>query len=102
MTFREKVYNLTKSIPKGKVATYKQIAKLAGNYRAVRAVGYFMKTNQNAPLIPCHRVVGWDGSLVGYSGKGGKQRKKEMLISEGVNFKGSKVDFITSLWTKTA
>ena len=66
-SFRDKVYEITRKIPKGKVATYGQIAKLAGNSKAARAVGYFMKTNPDAPKTPCHRVVAADGKLTGYS-----------------------------------
>lgn len=98
MTFREKVYSLTKKIPKGKVATYGQIARLVGSPKAVRAVGMCMKTNPNAPTTPCHRVVAANGALTGYSGKGGISAKKAMLVSEGVYFKGEKVDLARSLW----
>lgn len=92
MNFKEKVYKICSSIPKGKVATYGQIAKLAGKPKAVRAVGVFMKNNPHAPQVPCHRVVSADGSLTGYSGKGGIAQKKKMLLHEGVCFKNNKVD----------
>lgn len=95
-SFKEKVYEITRKIPKGKVATYGQIARLAGNPKAARAVGYFMKTNPDAPHTPCHRVVAADGSLTGYSAKGGIKKKKQMLIEEGVFFKKNKVDLETS------
>jgi len=94
--FSDKVYQITKQIPKGKVATYGQIAKLAGSPLAARAVGLLMKNNHNAPIVPCHRVVAADGSLTGYSGVGGIKQKKEMLINEGVSFKGEKVDLSLS------
>lgn len=97
--FREKIYALTKSIPKGKVATYGQLAALAGNKNGARAVGYYMRVNPNAPATPCHRVVASDGSLTGYSGKGGIKGKRQMLVSEGVHFKGDKVDLSVSRWT---
>lgn len=98
MTFREKVYNLTKKIPKGKVATYGQIAKLSGYSKAARAVGLFMKTNPDVPHTPCHRVVAADGSLTGYSGTGGISQKKRMLIVEGVDFRKGKINLDVSLW----
>lgn len=98
MTFREKVYSVTAKIPKGKVATYGQIARLAGSPKAARAVGMFMKTNPFAPRVPCHRVVGSDGRLVGYSGKNGVAGKRSMLLKEGVSFKGDSVDLTRSLW----
>jgi len=100
MNFRTKVYEITKQIPKGKVATYGQIAKLAGSPGAARAVGMCMKTNPDAPIVPCHRVVAADGSLHGYSGKGGLVTKKKMLVAEGVVFKKNMVDLDKSLWTK--
>lgn len=98
MIFKEKVYKITKQIPKGKVATYGQIARLAGKPKAMRAVGYFMKTNPEAPRTPCHRVVGVDGSLIGYSAEGGLSAKKTMLLKEGVLFIKNKVDLSQSLW----
>lgn len=70
-TFKDTVYRLTRAIPKGKVATYGQLAKLAGRPNAARAIGAFMRTNPDAPRTPCHRVVASDGSLTGYSGEGG-------------------------------
>ena len=98
MSFRDKVYEFTRQIPKGKVATYGQLAKLAGNPKAGRAVGVFMRVNQDAPHTPCHRVVASDGSLTGYSSRGGISKKKEMLIAEGISFSGVKVDLGVSLW----
>ncbi len=97
--FREKIYTLTRKIPKGKVATYGQLARLAGSPRAARAVGMFMKTNPDAPNTPCHRVVASNGDLTGYSAGNGLSTKKEMLLSEGVHFKGNKVDLATSQWS---
>lgn len=98
MTFKEKIYKLTKKIPRGRVATYGQLAKLAGKPTATRVVGYYMKTNPDAPKTPCHRVVAADGSLTGYSGEGGVRQKRQMLIKEGVKFKGVKVELSKSLW----
>lgn len=76
--FTDKVYELTKQIPKGKVVTYGQLAKMAGSPRAARAVGMIMKTNPNAPQTPCHRVVASNGKLTGYSGGNGVSTKKEI------------------------
>lgn len=100
MTFREKVYQITKEIPCGKVATYGQIARLCGKPKAARAVGLFMKTNPNAPIVPCHRVVAFDGKLTGYSAGDGVKTKRKMLIKEGVKFTGEKVDLTISWWKK--
>ncbi|HWA52355.1 MAG TPA: MGMT family protein [Patescibacteria group bacterium] len=100
MGFTDKVYKIVSKIPKGKVATYGQVAKLAGSPLASRAVGLAMKNNPNAPIVPCHRVVAADGSLTGYSGVGGVEGKRKMLIKEGVEFKGNKVDLEESQWKK--
>lgn len=96
--FKDKVYEITRQIPIGFVATYGQIAKLAGSPKAARAVGLLMKTNPNAPHTPCHRVVASNGKLTGYSGIDGVIGKKRMLVSEGVKFKGDKVDIRASSW----
>jgi len=98
MTFRERVYEITRKIPKGKVATYGQIARLAGKPNAARAIGIYMRTNPDAPRTPCHRVVAIDGNLTGYSGQGGLLTKKKMLVAERVFFRGDKVDLVRSRW----
>ncbi len=98
--FKEKVYKICRSIPKGKVATYGQLARLAGKPKAARAVGVFMKNNPDVPQISCHRVVASDGKLTGYSGVGGITQKKKMLLKEGVCFKNNKVDLSRSQWIK--
>lgn len=97
-SFSTKIYELTRRIPKGKVATYGQLARLAGKPNAARAVGAFMRVNSDAPHTPCHRVVAKDGGLTGYSGPGGISGKKKMLLAEGVLFNGSKVNLSRSLW----
>lgn len=98
MKFTQKIYELTSKIPVGYVATYGQLARLAGSPQAARAVGLAMKTNPNAPIVPCHRVVAASGKLTGYSGPGGIDGKRKMLIKEGVKFIGDKVDLSLSLW----
>lgn len=79
-SFREKVLNIVRTIPKGGSMTYKQVATRAGNPKAARAVGAIMRTNYD-PEIPCHRVVRSDGSLGSYN-RGGEGRKREILIEE--------------------
>lgn len=96
--FREEVYAVAKRIPRGRVATYGQVARLAGSPRAARAVGFFMKTNPRAPIVPCHRVVAANGALTGYSARGGLKAKRAMLLREGVRFKGDRVDLPRSRW----
>ena len=99
-TFKEKVYELCDAIPKGKVATYGQLAKLAGQPKAARAVGAFMRMNPDAPNTPCHRVVSAKGALTGYSRQGGVAGKKKLLLKEGISFKGSLVELSVSQWKK--
>lgn len=81
MTFNQKVWALTARVPKGKVTTYAELARALGT-KAYRAVGNAMNKNPFAPGVPCHRVVGSNGSLTGYAG--GLEKKREMLIEEGV------------------
>lgn len=90
--FANEVYRQLRLVPAGKVVTYGQLAALAGRPKASRAVGMLMRNNPDAPRTPCHRVVASDGSLHGYSGKGGIAGKHQMLISEGIQFKNGKVD----------
>jgi len=92
ISFKTNVYKICSFIPKGKVATYGQLAKLAGKPRAARAVGVFMKNNPDVPQTP--------GKLTGYSGLGGIAQKKEMLLKEGVCFKNDRVDLAVSQWKK--
>lgn len=94
MNFKEKVFNATKKVPKGKVSTYKKIAEDIGKPRAFRAVGNSLKTN-TSKLVPCHRVIKSDGTLGGY--RWGLKRKKELLMMEGVEIKNGKVDLIRFL-----
>jgi len=82
--FQLKVWNYLKKIPRGKVKTYSEVAKAIGKPLAVRAVANAIGKNPLAPQIPCHRVIRSDGSLGGYSGKGGIKTKKLLLKKEGV------------------
>lgn len=100
-SFKEKIYNLTSQIPKGKVATYGQLATLAGSPGAARAVGMAMKTNPIPEIVPCYKVVASDGSLTGYSAGEGIVTKKEKLLQDGVKFKKDKVDLTISQWSGT-
>ena len=82
--FQIKVWNYLKRIPKGKVKTYSQVAKAIKKPFAVRAVANAIGKNPYPPKIPCHRVIKSDGSLGGYSGKGGIKTKRLLLKKEGV------------------
>ena len=84
MSFFDEVYMHVKNIPKGKVATYGQIAHLCGNPRASRAVGYALHVNPEPGVIPCHRVVNRMGYLSGGFAFGGIEVQKKILMEEGV------------------
>ena len=82
--FQLKVWDFLKKIPKGTVKTYSEVAKGIGKPLAVRAVANAIGKNPYSPQIPCHRVIRSDGSLGGYSGKGGSKTKKFLLKKEGI------------------
>ena len=82
--FQLKVWKYLKSIPKGELRTYSQVAIPIKKPKAVRAVANAIGKNPYAPKIPCHRVVRSDGSLGGYSGKGGINTKRKLLKLEGI------------------
>ena len=85
--FQLKIWKYLIKIPKGSVKTYSQVAKAIGKPKAVRAVANAISKNPYPPSIPCHRVIRSDGSLGGYSGKGGIQQKRRLLRSEKVSIK---------------
>ena len=92
--FEKSVWEVLKKIPKGQVVSYLDIAKAIGRPNASRAVGSAVGKNPFAPKVPCHRVVKSDGSLGGYSGKGGVRGKTSLLEKEGIEVKKGKiVDF---------
>jgi methylated-DNA-[protein]-cysteine S-methyltransferase len=78
--FQEKVWQLLREIPMGEIRTYRQQSELLGNPKAIRAVGTANGINKIAILIPCHRVIGSNGELVGYAG--GIWRKQKLLELE--------------------
>jgi methylated-DNA-[protein]-cysteine S-methyltransferase len=80
--FYQKVWLACAKIPKGKVKTYGEIAKTIGSPKAARAVGQALAKNPFAPYVPCHRVVGSTGKMVGFSAPGGIKTKLEMLKKE--------------------
>ena len=82
--FQLKVWNYLKKIPRGSIKTYSQVAKAIGKPFATRAVANAIGKNPYAPKIPCHRVIRSDGSLGGYSGKGGIKTKRFLLKKEGI------------------
>ena len=92
MNFSKKVYDLVKKIPKGKVATYKDIAE-ALHTKAYRAVGQALKRNKGPDKIPCYRVIKSDGSVGGYSGSDPKNIRKKIkkLEADGIKIADGKV-----------
>ena len=93
-TFNEKIYEKLKLVPRGKVISYKELAKSVDS-KAYRAVGTAMMNNKNAPIIPCHRVIKSNGEIGGFCGevKGKKILEKiKLLESEGVEVVNGKID----------
>lgn len=88
----KRIYEAVKKIPKGKVATYGQVAKLAGNEKMARAVGNALHKNPEPGVIPCHRVVDSKGRLAGEFAFGGAGKQAELLAEEGVSSKDGVVD----------
>ncbi len=95
----EKIYEQVKRIPRGKVASYGQIALLAGNPRWSRVVGYALHSNPDPEHIPCHRVVTKEGKISSAFAFGGENIQRELLLGEGVIFRDSTtVDMAKSMW----
>lgn len=96
--FFERVYETVKKIPRGKVATYGDIARLTGAPRAARQVGWALHSNPYFGSVPCHRVVFADGSLSKGFAFGGENVQRAMLESEGVEFNADKVNMLKCRW----
>lgn len=96
----ELIYDVVKQIPKGKVATYGQVAALAGNKKWSRVVGYALHVNPDPEHIPCHRVVNRMGEVSKAFVFGGENRQIELLESEGVLMKGNRVDLERFRWNR--
>jgi methylated-DNA-protein-cysteine methyltransferase-like protein len=86
MGFFEKVYQIVKAIPYGKVMSYGQIAKILGNEKMSRQVGWALHVNPDPENIPCYRVVNRFGEVSSAFAFGGANRQKELLEREGVVF----------------
>ncbi len=80
-SFRERVENVVRAIPKGQTKSYKEIAVLADCPNGARAVARVMANNYDL-TVPCHRVIRSDGTLGGYN-RGGEIKKRELLLAEG-------------------
>lgn len=88
-TFNERCYELLRKVPKGKITTYKEIAKSLGT-KAYRAVGNAMNKNPYAPKIACHRVIKSNGEIGGFAS--GIKNKINLLKKEGIKIENGKID----------
>lgn len=97
--FTEKIYEAVRAIPRGKVASYGQIAAMAGHPRAARIVGFALHNNPDPQTIPCHRVVFRDGSTCTGYAFGGPDVQRQLLRGEGVAFdEAGRVDMSRFGW----
>lgn len=97
--FFARVYDVVRQIPEGMVATYGQVAKLVGEPRKARFVGFALHSNPEPGVIPCHRVVFADGRICEGFAFGGAEVQRQLLDDEGVVFRDeTHVDLETSRW----
>ena len=87
--FQEKCYAILKKVPRGKVTTYKELAKALGT-KAYRAVGSAMNKNPYAPIVPCHRVINSDGKIGQFAY--GQKKKIKLLKDEGIEIRNGKIE----------
>jgi len=100
MSFFEEVYKNLKKVPRGKVITYGALARLCGNAKMSRQVGWALHTNPDPENIPCHRVVNRFGYLSGGFAFGGIEVQKQLLEKEGVVVSEDfKVDLRKYFWS---
>lgn len=99
-TVFDQIYEVVKHIPRGKVATYGQVASLAGSKRWARVVGYALHANPDPEHIPCHRVVNRFGEVSKAFAFGGENRQIQLLEDEGVEFVDGRVDLERFQWKK--
>lgn len=97
----QKIYDVVKEIPCGQVASYGQVAELAGNRRLAKVVGYALHVNPDPGKIPCHRVVTIDGKVSKAFAFGGENQQVKLLKEEGVIFLANGlVDMEKCQWKK--
>lgn len=97
--FERAVHEIVATIPKGKVATYGQVAEMVGEAGAAREVGYVMSRVKPMQNLPCHRVVNKAGTMSPAFAFGGQERQRAMLEEEGVRFTSDgRIDMARYLW----
>lgn len=96
----EQIYSIVKRIPKGKVATYGDIASVLGNPKLARVVGNALHINPYKGVVPCHRVVNRDGKLAVNFGFGGLEGQRELLEKEGVKIEDNMVKLNIFGWKR--
>ena len=99
VTTFDRIYDVVRKIPRGTVATYGQVALLAGNPRWSQVVGYALHVNPDPEAIPCYRVVNLFGELSQAFAFGGGNRQRELLEADGVQFlPDGRVDLFAASW----
>lgn len=96
----EKIYDIVKQIPRGTVATYGQVAALAGNKRWARVVGYALHVNPDPEGIPCYRGVNREGRVSEAFAFGGENRQIGLLEADGIEVKDGCIDLSKYQWRK--
>jgi O-6-methylguanine DNA methyltransferase len=96
MSFDERVWELTRKIPRGRVSTYREIAMALGNPGAVRAVGNALNRNPDMKKTPCYRVIRSDGRIGGFAK--GSREKERLLRAEGIGISNGKVKLTSFLF----
>lgn len=96
----QKIYDVVRQIPRGNVATYGQVAALAGNPKWARVVGYALHVNPDPEEIPCYRVVNREGRLSDAFAFGGVNHQKLLLEEDGIEVVANQVDLAAYQWKK--
>ena len=94
----DRIYDVVKQIPKGRVATYGQVAAMAGNPRWARVVGYALHSNPDPEHIPCYRVVNRNGEVSKAFAFGGENVQIQLLEAAGIEVCGGRVDLTKYRW----
>ena len=88
----KRIYEAVRKVPRGKVATYGQIAEMAGDRKMCRAVGNALHKNPDPDTIPCYRIVNAKGELAGAFAFGGEKTQEKLLRADGIEVVDGKVD----------